>query len=116
MQIRINSENHRMMLIWEYKIRKQKKTVNEVEYSYYSASFPAELQSFLDTRDVWLREDEGQVYLFSDDVDDGKKIHISKSGKESFSFMISKKLFPRVDERNFLRITFDGEVILLSLF
>ena len=114
--MKIETENRHILLIWEYKIRKQKKLVNEVEYAYYSASFPTELQTFLDTRDVWLKENEGNIFLFPVEEEDSKKIRISKSGKESFSFSLPKDLFPLLDERNFLRIVFDGESIVLSLF
>lgn len=110
------SEEHDIILRWDYKIRKQKKMVKGVEYAYYSASFPTELQTFLDTRDVWLKENEGNIFLFPVEEEDSKKIRISTSGKESFSFSLPKDLFPLLEEKNFVRIVFDGESIVLSLF
>lgn len=107
---------HKISLVWEYKIRQKKKIVEGKEYSFFSATFPSELRDFLDTDFLWISEEEGSFFMLPFEEGGAKKIRLSQSGNKGIVFTIPKKLFPLIEEMDFVRIVFGGERIVLSLF
>ena len=109
-------EAHKISLVWEYKIRQKKKVVDGKEYSFFSATFPSELRDFLDMDFVWISEDDGILFVLPFEELGAKKIRLSQSGRNGCSFSLSRKVFPLIEEMDSVRIVFDGERIVLSLF
>lgn len=115
--MRIEVDNsHKISLVWEYKIRQKKKVVDGKEYSFFSATFPNELRDFLDTDFLWIYREGDDFFMLPFEEVGAKKIRLSQSGNRGIVFTIPKKLFPLIDEMDFVRIVFDGERIVLSLF
>ena len=116
MRIEVDDLSHKISLVWEYKIRQKKKIVEGKEYSFFSATFPSELRDFLDTDFLWISEEDGILFVLPFEEVGAKKIRLSKSGRDGCSFSLSRKVFPLIEDMDFVRIVFDGERIILSLF
>lgn len=102
----------KLIVEWEYYIRRKERVIDDKKYYHYSCSFPTELKEFWDDTDFVFfsenEEKENEYILSPVPVDDAKKIRISQSGRGAWSFSLPKKIIPHIDKKSFVKISFDG--------
>lgn len=109
----------RLSVEWKYKIRENKKEVDEKIYTSYSSSFPTELVKLwqgIDSVFLYESEDDGGYVVSPVVVDGARKIRVSQSGRESFMIALPKRLLSLLVDSDFVVFSFDGVRVLLSLF